>query len=676
METIEKKKTICPLDCPDSCGMIATVVNGRITGLNGDKDHPYTNGFICRKMRNYPERLYGDERVLYPQVRYGKKGEGKFHRIDWDEAFDILGHRLTETRQQHGGEAILPYSYAGNMGAVNRFAGFPFFNRLGASRLDQTICTAAAGAGWQKQCGNLPGSPPEKALDADLIICWGINCKVTNVHFWQYVVRAKKRGCKVLVIDPYRNVTAKSADIYLPVKPGGDTALALGILKVLLERHHVAHKYLEEETEGFAELSDYLKKSDWQEFIVRSGVERERMVEMAELFYHHPKTFLRIGVGLTRNSRGGMAVRAITSLAAALGLYGEREGQGVLLMSGAFQGVKDKLTYPSLAGETTRKVNMIQLGHALTVLDPPVKALFVYNCNPLSVSPDSAMVRKGLLQEDLFTVVHEQVMTPTACYADLLLPATTFLENRDIYTSYGHFYLGVVEPVIFPVGEARSNFDLFQKLALKMGFTDAPFNQSCDERIADFLTDMEGMPTDISPSKVLKGGYILSTHTTQTGSLSADYKFKFQFNSDFSPTEPQIPCLKEGGEFDDVDLQSRFPFLLITPPHMDLLNSTFGERYIDKPGELLIHPEDAADYEILDGYLVILENFRGWTTRLARLTEDTQRGLLVAEGIFWQTESRRNAINDLTSQKLTDMGRGATFHESRVRLVRRRDDSG
>jgi len=676
MGKIEKKKTICPLDCPDSCGMIATVVNGRITGLNGDKDHPYTNGFICRKMRSYPKRLYGSERVLYPQVRYGKKGEGNFHRIDWDEAFDILVKRLMDIRQQHGNEAILPYSYAGNMGAVNRFAGFPFFNRLGSSRLDQTICTAAAGAGWQKQCGNRPGSAPEKALDADLIICWGINCKVTNVHFWRYVVRAKKRGCKVLVIDPYRNVTAKAADIYLPVKPGGDTALALGILKALIERHHVARKYIEEETEGFAELSDYLKKSDWQRFVARSGVGKERMEEMAELFYHHPKTFLRIGVGLTRNSRGGMAIRAITALAAALGLYGARKGRGVLLMSGAFRGIKDKLTYPSLAGETTRKVNMIQLGHALTVLDPPVKALFVYNCNPLSVSPDSAMVRKGLSREDLFTVVHEQVMTPTARYADLLLPATTFLENRDIYTSYGHFYLGVVEPVISPVGEAKSNFDLFQELALKMGFTDTPFEQSCEERVEDYLTDMEGMPTDISPSEALKGGYILSTHANQTGSFSADSKCKFQFNSDFSPTEPQIPCLMGGGEFEDVDLQSRFPFLLITPPHMDLLNSTFGERYTDRPGEVLIHPEDAADHTISDGDSVILENFRGWTTRLARLTEDTQRGLLVAEGIFWQTKSQQNAINDLTSQKLTDMGGGATFHESRVRLVQRREDLG
>ncbi len=671
MDIIEHKKTICPLDCPDSCGMIATVVNGRVTGLGGDKDHPYTNGFICRKMRSYPERLYDSKRVLFPQLRDGRKGEGIFRRIDWDEAYDILAERLTEIKQKNGGEAILPYSYAGNMGAVNRFAGYPFFNRLGTSRLDQTICSAVAGAGWEKQCGSVPGSPPEKVLDADLVICWGINCKVTNVHFWQYIVRAKKRGCRILVIDPYRNVTAKSADIYQPVKPGGDVGLALGILKSLIERHYVVWEYIKEETEGFDELSNYLENSDWQEFTVQSGITKERMEELAELFHHSPRTFLRMGVGLTRNSRGGMAVRAITSLAAALGLYGAGKGRGVLCFGGGFRGGKDQLTCPSLARETTRKVNMIQLGHALTVLNPPVKGIFIYNSNPLSVNPDSRMVRQGLMREDLFTVVHEQVMTPTARYADLLLPATTFLENRDIYTSYGHFYLSVVDSAIPPLGEAISNFDLFQNLADKMGFMDDPFKQSCDDRIMNYLDDIEGVPADVSSSEVLKGGYILSTRANKAGSLFGDLQCKFQFSSGFNPTEPHIPCLIPGEECDDVDLQSRFPFLLITPPHMDLLNSTFGERYVDKSGELLVHPQDAAASNITDGESVILENNRGWTTRVARVTEDTQRGLLVAEGIFWQSGSEENAINDLTSQKLADMGGGAIFHESRVRLVKR-----
>jgi len=668
MDKVEKKKTVCPLDCPDSCGMVATVVNGKIIELGGDKDQPYTNGFICRKMRNYPERVYDCKRILFPQVRDGRKGEGIFRRIGWDEAFDILVNRLTDIKEKYGGDSILPYSYAGNMGAVNRFAGYPFFHRFGTSQLDQTICSAAAGAGWKKQCGSVPGSPPEKALDADLIVCWGINCKVTNVHFWQYVVKAKKRGCRILVIDPYRNVTAKSADIYQPVTPGGDVSLALGILKSLIEHNSVAGEYIKEETEGFEEFADYLRNCNWQEFVSHSGIEKERMEELAELFCHSPRTFLRLGAGLTRNSHGGMAVRAITSLAAALGLYGAGKGRGVLCFGGGFRGGQDKLTHPSLAREMTRKINMIQLGHALTALDPPVRGLFVYNSNPLSVSPDSGMVRQGLMREDLFTVVHEQVMTPTARCADLLLPATTFLENRDVYSTYGHFYLSVVEPAISPVGEAMSNFDLFQQLALKMGFTDTPFKQTCDERIVDYLSSLEGIPANVSLSEVMEGGYILSTRANKTGSLFADLQCKFQFMSSFNAAEPHIPCFVPGGEFDDMDLQSRFPFQMITPPHMDLLNSTFGERYMDKSGDLLIHPQDAAELNILDGEPIIVENNRGRTTRVARLTEDTQRGLLVAEGIFWQSRMDGNAINDLTSQNIADMGGGAIFHESRVRL--------
>ena len=670
MKNIIKKKTICPLDCPDSCGIVATVEDGRVTCLTGDREHPVTNGFICRKMRKYPERLYGDSRVLFPQVREGEKGKGHFCRISWDEAFDILVEKLGEIKRKSGAEAILPYSYAGNMGAVNRFAGYPFFHKLGTSRLDQTICSAAAGAGWKKQCGNMPGSPPEKARDADLIVCWGINCRVTNIHFWQYVVEARKKGCRLLVIDPYRNSTGKSADIHVSLEPGGDVALSLGIIKALLEVNRQDSSFIENNTTGFENLAIYLRKTDWREFTDQSGVTREQITDLALLFADHPKMFLRIGIGLSRNSRGGMALRAITSLAAVLGLFGEGTGRGILYSSGAFKGKKEELTRPDLAGKITRKINMIQLGRALTTLDPPIRTLFVYNSNPLSVAPDSAMVRKGLLRNDLFTVVHEQVMTPTALYADLLLPATTFLENRDVYTAYGHFYMGVVEPVIPPLGEAMSNFDFFQTLARKMGYDDPVFSQSCDERIRSFLTGMSGLPEEVTPDQVMAGGYVHSTWSRKEESLLTGLDLKFQFSSPFSPLEPEIPCLQPGKEFDDVDLQGRFPFKLITPPHADLLNSTFGESCQDCSGEVLIHPEDAEEANIAHGDLVTLENFRGRTRRIAHLTGDTRRGLLVAEGIFWQVKEDEGGINDLTSQNLTDMGGGALFHESRVRLLK------
>jgi anaerobic selenocysteine-containing dehydrogenase len=661
------KKTVCPLDCPDSCGMIATVRDGMVISLQGDPDHPYTRGFICRKMRRYPERVHASDRLLYPQIRTGGKGEARFSRISWDEAWDILVARLGETVRDHGGEAVLPYAYAGNMGMVNRFAGHAFFHRLGSLRLDETICFAAAGAAWSRHCGNTPGSPPELAADAELIVAWGINIKVTNVHFWPYVVEARQKGGRLLVVDPYRNATGRAADDYLAVKPGGDAALALGIIKSLLEEGLVDREMLDRDTTGFERLERYLGQTGWGDIERDSRIGRSKVRELARLLHQRPKTFFRIGVGLTRNSRGGMAVRAILSLAAVLGLFQGGPGRGVLLSTGAFRGNRDRLRFPELAGEEKPLVNMIRLGEALTSRRPPVRALFVYNANPLSACPDTTAVRRGLLRDDLFTVVHEQVMTPTARHADLLLPATTFLENHDLYTAYGHFYLGVAEPVIAPPGEAVSNFDLFQTLARKMGFLDAPFRQTAGERIAGYLQDMGGLPADTAGVPGA-GRWLRSTLANTNGCLFEGDGGRFAFASDERPLEPPFACLAPAGEFADPDLRSRYPYKLVIPPHADLLNSTFGERYPGVCGEVLIHPTDAADAGIGEQDLVIIENHRGQATRRARLSGDTQRGLLVAEGLYWPESDQAPGINDLASQKLSDMGGGATFHESRVAL--------
>ena len=668
--TIEYKKTICPLDCPDSCAMIATVAGGRVTLLAGDRDHPYTSGFICRKMQGYPGRVYGADRILFPQLRVGKKGEGRFRRIGWDEALDLLSDRLRETAARFGGESILPYAYAGNMGMVSRFAGFPFFHRLGSSQLDQTICSATAGAGWARQCGEIPGCPPENAVESELIVAWGINIRVTNVHFWQYVAAARKKGGRLAVIDPYRNETARAADFHYPVLPGGDGALALGVMKALIEKELVDREFIDRETEGFPHLEQYLTGLDWDALARESSLSREQMEELADLMAGTKRTFLRIGIGLSRHSRGGMAVRAIASLAACLGLLAGGPGRGVLLTSGAFRGDKARLAWPSLMPAPTRTVNMIHLGHALTALTPPMKLLFVYNCNPASVSPDASMVRRGLLREDLFTVVHEQVMTPTARYADLLLPATTFLENRDLYTAYGHFHLGVTTPVIDPVGEARSNFDLFQALGKRMGFGDLAFQQTCEERIADYLATLQGLPEDCDIREVMAGRYIRSTNHRSDGRVLAG-RGRFRF-SPGGASDESVCRLTRAGESADPDLLSRFPFRLIVPPHPGLLNSTFGERYPGWPGEVLIHPEDARRWGVTEGERVVLQNYRGKTARLARLTTDTRPGVLVAEGIFWPMGEEDSGINDLTSQKPSDMGGGATFHESLVTLAGKR----
>ncbi len=663
------KKTVCPLDCPDTCGIIATLQADKIIKLQGDPDHPFTQGFLCRKMQNYHERIYSGERILYPQKRIGNKGEGKFKRISWNEAYHTLADKISRIREEYGGEAILPFMYAGNMGAVARTAGHPFFHKIGASQLEQTICSTTARAGWQKQCGQRPGSPPEKAADSTLIVAWGINIKVTNVHFWQFIRKAKKNGAKLVVIDPYRNTTGNSADIYLPVQPGGDTALALGTIKSLLENGDINQDYIKDRTRDFSYLQEYLEDTPWSTIEQQSGLNQYTIHYFAQLLKANPKTFLRIGIGLSRNSRGAMSVRAISSLGAVLGLFEKEQGRGILLSSNGFTGGTDALTHPYLATSVARSINMIQLGKALHAVEPPIKALFVYNANPLSVAPDASMVREALAKETLFTVVHEQVMTPTARFADLLLPATTSFESRDLYTAYGHFQMTVVEPVIEPRGETISNFSLFQNLAQKMGFEEPVFHQTIDERIECYMEQLEGLPPDCSLESVTTGKYICSTRCPETSPQSESLPPLFSFNTNCHSNYPDIPRLIEAGEAEDVDLVTRYPFHLITPPHMDLLNSTFGERYPEKRGEVLIHPEDADKYAVKDGEEVLLFNFRGETKRIAIISEDTQVGLLVAEGIFWELPGEQQGINDLTSQKVADLGGGATFHESRVSLI-------
>ena len=521
---------------------------------------------------------------------------------------------------------------------------------------------------WKSHCGDVSGASPEIAEEANLIIIWGSNTKVTNLHFWPYVARAKKRGAKLVVIDPYKNVTAASADIHLKVKPGGDTALALALLKILCEQERLDRSFIDSSTTGFAALETYLQKAELNTLVSDSGISEEHIQEFATLLADTSKCFMRLGIGMTRNSRAGMGIRAITSLAAALGLFDGGEGRGVLLTSGAYKGDQQKLTWNCLAEKKTRMFNMVQLGNCLHTASPPIKMLFVYNANPLSVAPDGSLVRKALESSDMFTVVHEQVMTPTARYADLLLPATTFLENKDIYTGYGHFYMSIAEAAIDPVAEAKSNFDFFQELASKLGYTDAPFRQTLEERMIDYLATIEGLPESFHTDTFEYGKPYLSIKARKGVPFFGKDKNLYSFVETSATSLPLVPCIVDTKEFDNADYLARYPLKLIAPPHLDLLNSTFGERYEGQPGEVLIHPVDAKTYNIENDDIVTLYNNRGWARRKAVVTSDTQKGLLVAEGIFWESAAHPSGINDLTSQNLTDMGGGGTFHESRVAI--------
>ncbi len=666
------KKTICPLDCPDACGIVATVENETITRLDGDPDHPFTRGFLCKKVRTYHQRIQSEQRLLYPQKRTGRKGEGKFRRIDWDEAWELLVDRLEAIRRDHGGEALLPYSYAGNMGRVNFHAGDPFFHRYGASRLKRTICSTAAKAGWALHYGWHPASPPEKALDASLIIAWGINIKVTNIHFMPLVVSARRAGARFIVIDPYGNITAEAADHHYRVRPGGDTALAIGLLKILLESDRIDHAFIAAHTEGFGAFRDYVESADLDELTFRSGLDETAMRELAGLIAANPKTFIRVGIGLSRNTRGAMSTRAIVCLAAALGLFDGGKGRGALLSSNSFLLDDATMSFRSMLEKPVRSINMVRLGEALMSADPPVKGLFVYSSNPLSVAPDASQVRRGLEREDLFTMVHEQWMTPTARYADLLLPATTSFENEDFYTGYGHFYIARTSPVIAPRGEAISNFDLFQTLGRKMGFDDTAFRQDVSQRIETYLPAISGLPEKTRLAGMPAGEVIVSDRKSCGGDFSCFGGSRFLFSV---PTVargvPSFPRVMDHLEFDDETLVQRFPFALIAPPNSELLNSTFGERHAGETGDVLIHPADAEAAEIACGDQVRISSTRGYHIRRAKVTDRTQPGLLVAEGIYWEDGGPvMTGINDLTSQATTDLGEGGTFHESRVAVCK------
>lgn len=660
--------TACPLDCPDTCGILAQVKNGKVTDLRADPANPYTGSFLCRKIRSYPKRLYDAGRILYPMLRSGAKGSGQFQRISWDEALAIFAEKLQHSIQHFGSESVLPFQYAGNMGIINRNACYSFFNKLNSSQLLETICSAAASESWHIHLGSRPGSPPHVALDSDIIIAWGINCKISNIHFWHLVKKAHKRGARLIVIDPYKTPTAKSADWYLPIQPGGDAGLALGAIKAMLENGLLDRDMLDSTTTDFSLLEHYLLATPWTHFTSLAGLPYQTIATFAKTIASHPRTFLRIGYGLSRNSQAGNTVRSILSFAAACGLLAGGHGRGVLMSSRSFLGDMRYVRFPELRTKSTRVINMVHLGSALTDHIQPVRFLMVHNANPAVVAPDSGHVRKGLEREDLFTVVHEHTMTPTARYADLLLPATTFLENRDIYAGYGHFYMCVADRVISPVGESRSNFDLFQDVARYMGFNDPPFLQSLDERIRSYIEHLAGFPEHIPSEKIVAGTWYQSTRMCTEESFVQKEKIIFKFSTGNSAEIPSLPQLMPGKEFGNKVLQADFPFKLITPPCENLLNSTFGDQHTEFIGEVLIHPEDAQLADIADGDTVLLANQRGQTARIAKVTDDTQQGLLVAEGLFWGNDQYPDGINTVIAQSTTDIGQGPTFHEARVTL--------
>jgi anaerobic selenocysteine-containing dehydrogenase len=676
------RHSVCALDCPDACSLLVNVDDGRASRLRGDPDHPVTRGFLCGKVAQYLEREYSPERLLYPQKRVGKKGEGRFQRISWDEALSTIAEKLQAVSDEFSPESILPYSYAGTMGMLNG-AGMDrrFFHRLGASRLDRTICSSAGGAGLTATLGFRYGTEPEQFRHSKLIIAWAANIHGTNVHLWPFIVEARRQGAKLIVIDPIRTRTAALADRHLRIHPGADLALALGLAHIIIGEKLYDADYVARYTNGFGALRDLARTYDPERVASLTGIAKEDIVQLAREYATTRPASIRLNYGVQRSEHGGAAVRAIAALPALTGSWREVGGGLQLSTSQAFQFDRPALEMPELQkrsplGREARIVNMTELGAALTSLDsPPVKAIVVYNSNPAAIAPNQNLVLRGFRRDDLFTVVLEQFQTDSADHADILLPATTFLEHTDLYFAYGHYHVQLARAAVNPPGEARSNVEVFRALAQRMGFDDPCFRDSEDDMIRALLGSGHPFLQGITLER-LDREHSVRLNVSESGTPFlpfAEGKFgtpsgKCEFGADALDYRPAAES-RQG----DKDLRERYPLEMISSKNDDSMNSTFGLRSsVDRQTAVLqMHPADADARGIHNGDRVRAFNDRGSLLLTAEVDGVVAPGVVRAPSVRWNKFSPdgRNA-NALTSDRLTDIGGGPTFYNCLIEVQR------
>lgn len=675
---------VCPLDCPDTCGLLLHKENGKIVKVAGNPDHPITKGAICNKVRNMAERVYHPERLQYPMRRVGAKGEGKFERISWDEAIHEITGKFKSISAKYGSESILPYSFYGNMGILG-VDGMDrrFFNALGASMLEQTICNAAGNTGWKYTMGANRGALPEDTEHSDLILVWGGNIVSTNMHQVVLAEKARKKGAQIVVIDVHRNRTAQWGDWFIPLYPGTDSALALGLMNVLFDRGLTDEAFMQKYTVGHEALRDHVRGYTPERVARITGVPEADIVKLAELYGNAQAAHIHIGNGLQHHDNGGMNVRSIACLPAITGQWLKRGGGAVRTNSYASTN-SDALERPELrSNPEARVVNMNRIGEALLEAKQPIRALMVYCSNPLVVAPDTERVERGFAREDLFTVVHDLFMTDTAKYADIVLPAKSSFEATDLYTSYWHQYVHLQEPVIAPIGESKSNVELFSLLGQAMGYDPEIFGETPEQMIADALTDtgnpyMNGVTLEaLQEHRFVK--LDMSSHESFLEQLPTP-SGKIELYSETMaerglPPLPTYRALVEGydGEHpagpDDVH-----PLMFLSPPNHNFLNSTFANtekhRRMEKLPMLQIHPEDAAHRNIEDGDAVVVWNDRGRIELTAKVSESMLPGTVISQGLWWDGSGRKQRVNSLTSGRLSDMGNGATFFSATVEVKR------
>lgn len=675
---------VCPLDCPDTCSLLLHKENGKIVKVTGNPDHPITQGAICNKVRNMAHRVYHPERVLYPLRRTGPKGAGLFKRISWDEAIREIADRYKALIETDGPESILPYSFYGNMGILS-VDGMDrrFFNRLGASKLKQSICNSAGNEGWKSVMGFNGGTVPEDTVNADVIIVWGGNIVSTNMHQVVLAEKARKRGAKVVVIDVHKNQTGQWADWFIPLYPGTDAALAVGIMHVLFRDGLVDEAFMERYTIGHEELREHVKTYTPEYVSSVTGIPADDVAKLAELYGRAGVSYIHIGNGLQHHDNGGMTVRSIAALPALTGQWLKRGG-GAAKSNGGYNSMNSEaLERPDLRPNPgARTINMNRIGEALAMTEKPIRSVFVYCSNPLVVAPDTERVKEGFAREDLFTVVHDLFMTDTAKYADIVLPATSSFESTDLYASYWHQYVQLQEPVIPAQGESKSNVELFSLLGRAMGFEEEAFRESEEEMIARALDNpdnpyLNGVTLDrLKAERHVKLDMtplesFLDRLPTPSGRIEL---YSARLAEAGLPPLPTYVPLKEGYDGVRRGRGNRYPLMFISPPNHNFLNSTFANvekhQRMEKEPTLQIHPEDAEQRGIADGDPVVVFNDRGTYEARAKVVDKMLPGTVVSQGLWWEGEGRKQRANALTPNRLADMGEGATFFSTVVEIKR------
>jgi anaerobic selenocysteine-containing dehydrogenase len=672
----------CPLDCPDCCSWEVTVEDGRATALRGVREHPFTRGALCGKVNRYLDTVYGEDRLLHPLRRVGPKGEGRFERIGWDEALDLVADGLLGAIDRHGPESVLPFYFAGTMGLVQSWVAGPrLFGALGASRLDTTICTAAARAGLRATLGAPVGFDPEDVARAKLVVLWGINVLSANVHQWRFVLEAKAQGAHVVCIDPIRSETAERCDEHIAPLPGTDAALALGLMRTVVDVGAEDVDWLERHTVGWPQLRERLEEWPVERAAAECGLEPAVVRALGERLATTRPTAIRVGLGLQRHGGAASAIRAICAIPAVTGDWRHLGGGASCVTYGHFPMNVDGVAFPPDLAPPARRVNMSRLGEALLDLDdPPVAALAVFNTNPAATVPHQRRVLAGLTREDLFTVVLEQRHTDTTAYADVVLPATMQVEHADLHYSYGHLYFSWNEPAVAPPGEALPNSEIFRRLATRLGLDDPRLQDSDAELAARVLDTPLCRAAGLTVDVLRRDGYARvpgfpAGTAPYAGGGFPSASGKVELWSDALAAEGHDPLVGYVRPHEAVDaaLAERYPLVLVAPAGRFFLNSTFASTpwHLRKmgPPTVHLHPDDAASRGIEPGDELRIWNDRGSFVAAAEVTEGTRPGVAFTFKSYWPRHSPGGSnVNQTTPERDTDLGGGPTFHDNRVEV--------